>query len=192
MDDRMNQGERHNLLRLEAGSKKTPLARWLLTQFKGTTSISSCIHLAERFPVVDANIRSPTTGCPASIVEDDGIGEKPWELPESSPLLFSKEESITYGNRQIIGSFQFALASASHQKWTRMKRQRQRTPASALTPVFLQVSFPRPTTVIYRPSIYLSIYPSNPSITSVRSRIHLNCPSEQNPPSSLICFSAKR
>jgi hypothetical protein len=34
-------------------------------------------------------------------MEDDGIGEKPWQLPEAPPLL--KEESITY---EIVNNWQ--------------------------------------------------------------------------------------
>lgn len=107
-------------------------------------------------------------------MEDDGIGEKPWQLPEAPPLL--KEESITY---EIVNNWQnpvrisLGIPSKVETNEAKRQRQRQRTPASALTPVFLQVSFPRPTTVIYRPSIHPSIHHfrpfAYPSTLSIRA-----------------------
>ena len=182
----MNQGERHDLLRLEAGPKRTPFAKWILTQFKGTTRP----HHASSgtLPRSGCEHQVTTTGCPAGIMEDDGIGEKPWQLPEAPPLL--KEESITY---EIVNNWQnpvrISLGIPSKVETN------ERSEATAATDPGLGLD-PRVSPGFFSATNngHLSaIYPSiHPSITSVRSRIHLLCPSEQNPPSSLICFSTKR
>lgn len=162
MVDRMNQGERHHL---EAGPKKTPLAKWLLTQFKGTTLTSSC-NLPEPLPrsVGGCEHQVTTTGYPAGgIMEDDGIGEKPWQLPESSS---KRSRSYHMEIVKTIGRTQFALASASHQKWKRKRSDSGNGPRPLgldprVSPGFLSATNNGHLSAI---SIHL-IYPS---ITSVR------------------------